>query len=136
MRNPQVPQNRNEGGTSLPHDGQRRIPGEAAGWANPGENPGTPGGGPIGCCIAGGNPGAPSGPDGGIPTIPAPPGVPRGKGCGIGCEGARIGLPIPPSGALATGDDPASAIIVFIMAMSPPGFGAAVSSAPQPRQNL
>jgi hypothetical protein len=31
---------------------------------------------------------------------------------------------------------PVSAIIVFIMAMSPPGFGAAVSSAPHPRQNL
>jgi hypothetical protein len=31
---------------------------------------------------------------------------------------------------------PGSAIIVFIIAMSPPGFGAAVSSAPHPRQNL
>ena len=49
IRNPQVPQNRNDGGTSLPHDGQRRIPVAAAGGAKPGENPGTPGGGPIGC---------------------------------------------------------------------------------------
>jgi len=75
MRKPQVPQNRNDGGTSLPHDGQRRMLG-AAGGEKPGENPGTPGGGPIGCCIAGGIagppgpiPGPPSGPAGGMPGI-------------------------------------------------------------------
>ena len=54
MRKPHDPQKRNDGGTSLPHDGQRRIVGAAigcCGCANPGENPGTPGGGPIGGAI-------------------------------------------------------------------------------------
>jgi hypothetical protein len=139
MRKPQVPQNRNDGGTSLPHDGQRRVPAAAPG-ENP-ENPGTPGGGPIGCCIGGGIAGPPSGPAGGIPGIALA--LPRGNGGATGAEGPRIippgppglpGPPRPPSGL--TGDAPASAIIVFIMAMSPPGFGVAVSSAPHPRQNL
>jgi hypothetical protein len=129
MRNPQVPQNRNDGGTSLPHDGQRRIALAGPGGAKPGENPGTPGGGPIGGGICGGIDGPPSGPDGGIPGMPP---VPRGNG--TDGDGARIGPPIPP--AIPPGDAPASAIIVFIIAMSPPGFGAAVSSAPHPRQNL
>jgi hypothetical protein len=135
MRNPQVPQNRNDGGTSLPHDGQRRIPAAAVGGAKPGENPGTPGGGPIGGCIAGGIAGTPSGPAGGIPGMPVGP---RGTGCGTEGEGPRIGPPgpMPAIGAPANGAPPASAIIVFIMPMSPPGFGAAVSSAPHPRQNL
>ena len=75
MRKPHVPQNRNVGGTSLPHDGQRRIPVAAAGAAKPGENPGTPGGGPIGGGIAGGIAGPPSGPAGGIPGMP--PALPR-----------------------------------------------------------
>jgi hypothetical protein len=51
MRKPHVPQKRNDCGTSLPHDGHRRICGPADGGAKPGENPGTPGGGPIGGCI-------------------------------------------------------------------------------------
>src|SRR5215217_5339913 len=83
MRNPQVPQNRNDGGTSLPHDGQRRMAEAAAGGAKPGEKPGTPGGGPIGGGIAGGIAGPPSGPEGGIPGIPP---VPRGSGCGTADE--------------------------------------------------
>jgi hypothetical protein len=141
MRKPHVPQKRNDGGTSLPHDGQRRIAPVPAGGAKPGEKPGTPGGGPIGGCI-GGIPGPPSGPEGGIPGMPPgipPPAVPRGIGA-IGWDGdwlrnGPIGPPIPPPSG-APGVPPESAIIVFIMAMSPPGLGAAVSSAPQPRQNL
>jgi len=46
MRKPHVPQNRKLGGTSLPHEGQRRIPpagGCGCGGANPGENPGDAG---------------------------------------------------------------------------------------------
>jgi hypothetical protein len=133
MRKPHVPQNRNVGGTSLPHDGQRFMP-VAAGGAKPGEKPGTPGGGPIGAGIAG--PGPPSGPAGGIPIGPAggmPPGIPVWRpiggatGCGIAAEGPRSGAP-------AFGACPGSAIIVFIIPMS--GLGAAVSSAPHPRQNL
>jgi hypothetical protein len=67
------------------------------------------------------------------------PAVPRGICC-IGCSGA-IGcdgdwLRIGPIGPPIPGAPPESAIIVFIMAMSLPGLGAAVSSAPQPRQNL
>jgi hypothetical protein len=143
MRKPQVPQNRNDGGTSLPHEGQRRIPVAAAGGENPGENPGTPGGGPIGCCICGGIGGPPSGPAGGIPGIALA--LPRGSGCGTAADGPRSipgppGMPGPPGPGMPPsgppGDAPVSAIIVFIMAMSPPGFGAAVSSAPHPRQNL
>jgi hypothetical protein len=136
MRNPHVPQNRNDGGTSLPHDGQRRIPAAAVGGAKPGENPGTPGGGPIGGCMVGGIAGPPRGPLGGMPGIPLL--GPRGIGCGTALDGPRIGPgpPMPPSGAPASGDPPGSAIIVFIIPMSPLGFGAAVSSAPQPRQNL
>jgi hypothetical protein len=143
MRKPHVPQKRKLGGTSLPHDGQRRICTPADAGANPGEKPGTPGGGPIGvgigcigacigggigCCIGGAMPGipalAPSGPGGGIPGIPGAGRIP-GAGIGWRCIGCPIGEP----GA-------GSAIIVFIIATSPLGLGAAVSSAPHPRQNL
>ncbi len=137
MRKPHVPQNRNDGGTSLPHDGQRRMPVAAGGavtaavgcgGAKPGEKPGTPGGGPIG---RGPGPGlgfAPSGPEGGMPGIP--------RFCapwfgfdGICCDEPRTGAP-------GTGACDGSAIIVFIIATSPPPAFGAVSSAPHPRQNL
>jgi hypothetical protein len=49
------------------------------------------------------------------------------------CAGGICALP-PRIGAAGDGDG--SAIIVFIIATSPLGFGAAVSSAPHPRQNL
>jgi len=77
-----------------------------------------PGPGPGPCPVA-------RGPAGGMPGIPGEgrtPGMP-------GVIGDGIGLP-------RTGACPGSAIIVFIIATSPPPFGAADSSAPQPRQNL
>jgi len=66
------------------------------------------------------------------------PAMPEPRGIGCEGDGPRIGepMPPPPSGALTTGEAPGSAIIVFIIPMSPLGFGAAVSSAPHPRQNL
>jgi hypothetical protein len=86
----------NDGGTSLPHDGQRFMSLDDAGGAKPGLKPGSPGGGPIG--IAGGIP-----PDGGAPIAP-PRGAPIGPGGGplIGPGGGPIGpaggLPIGPAG--------------------------------------
>jgi hypothetical protein len=144
MRKPHVPQKRKVGGTSLAHDGQRRIAGAADEGANPGENPGTPGGGPIG----GGMPGPPG------PTAPSGPGcIPPSGGGGMPAIGPEIGTGVGPGAgtpgmgrmpgggicAVRPGDaigGDVSAIIVFIIATSPPGFGATVSSAPQPRQNL
>ena len=68
-----------------------------------------------------------------MPGIGGPmPGFCPGIGPGIGApngDGVGPGRPGVPSEEL-------SAIMVFITAMSPPGFAGVVSSAPQPRQNL
>ena len=54
MRKPHVPQNRNDGGTSLPHDGQRRMPPAAAGVGPDGGPPIGAGPGAIGPPIGAG----------------------------------------------------------------------------------
>jgi hypothetical protein len=71
--------------------------------------------------------GGPSGPGPG----PGAPGKPGGGGSGMPCDGAG---PMPGSGR--GGAPLVSAIIVFIIAIPASPLGAAVSSAPQPRQNL
>jgi hypothetical protein len=81
--------------------------------------PGIPGIGPggRGAGIPGIAPGPPTlGPDWGMP-------IPYGDG-------------VPPDGRPPGWSAELSAIMVFITAMSPPGFAGVVSSAPHPRQNL
>jgi hypothetical protein len=58
-----------------------------------------------------------------------------GPGPGPGGIGEPYGDGVPPPGRPGWSAE-LSAIMVFITAMSPPGFAAVVSSAPQPRQNL
>ena len=117
--------------------------GRRAGAAGSRSTAGTPGGGPIGGPIGGGAIGRAhrADPIGGIPGIAGGPdgGMPHRTGAHRG----RLGRHPPRPRDRASGAPgelgawPGSAIIVFIIPMSPPPrLRAAVSSAPHPRQNL
>lgn len=117
IRKPHEPQKRKPGGTSLPHEGQRRAA-LGGGAAKPGEKPGTPGGGPMAGPIAAGGL-VTNGPEGGIPGM-----APRIAGGVLApARGAGAAWPVCPA---------FSAIIVFII----PTSCRADSSAPHPKQNL
>ena len=144
MRKPHVPQNRNDGGTSLPHDGQRRMPPAATGALGAGGKPAYDGnarrrthrrraigGGAIG--PAAHRTGRRADPTAASRACHPADAAMAGGASAAACAAHRAATGgrasdrsgAPPSGAPAIGAWPGSAIIVFIIPMSPPpGLGA------------